>query len=288
MTILIAMQSNAFESIGIPTLVVFGIAVVLGILIVIVSHVFRMPTNAKRDEITAALPGANCGGCGYPGCEGYAQYLADGGTEIALCAVGGEACIAKIAEILGKEPVSLEKTVCVLLCQGTQGENGHTKSRYDYRGTTTCSAAATLLGGPGSCTYGCLGFGDCVQVCAFHAIRKENGIVRIDPNACTACGVCVKACPKQVLTLLPVTSDVAVLCKNSWPGAQTRQSCDIGCIGCRRCEKVCPSGAIIMNGPLATVNQEACTHCGECERVCPTKSIGILRLRRTENVSLLM
>lgn len=269
---------QSIQNIAIPAMLVLGIAIVLGILIVIVSHFFRLPINEKKDAITAALPGANCGGCGFPGCEGYAEYLSTGGEDMTLCSVGGETSAKEIARILGKNAVVPEQKVCVLLCQGTRGENGHTHPRFDYLGTQTCSAANGLLGGPGSCTYGCLGFGDCIGVCMFDAITKVDGIVRINAKKCTACGLCVKACPKQVLQLLPVHSSVAVLCQNKWPGAQTRKSCDIGCIGCRRCEKACPSGAIAMDGALAVIDQSKCTHCGACVEVCPTSAIAKIHL----------
>ena len=264
---------QSLQNIALPTLLVLGISIVLGIMIVIVSHFFRLPSSEKKDAITEALPGANCGGCGFPGCEGYAEFLASGGDDITLCAVGGASSVKSIAEILGKEAILPEKKVCTVLCQGTQGDNGHTHHRYDYLGTQTCSAASNLLGGPNSCTYGCLGFGDCVNVCMFNAISKNNGIVKINAKNCTACGQCVKICPKQVLRLLPVDSTVAVLCQNKWPGVQTRKSCDIGCIGCKRCEKACPSGAITTNGPLAAIDQSKCTHCGACIDVCPTHAV---------------
>ncbi len=279
MIYILSVIPQSLQNIAVPALLVLAISVVLGILIVIVSHFFRLPVDEKKDVIAEALPGANCGGCGFPGCEGYAEYLAGGGDDMTLCSVGGVSSVKKIAEILGKDAVLPEKKVCVLLCQGTQGENGHTHRRYDYLGTQTCSAANGLLAGPGSCTYGCLGFGDCVGACMFDAIVMDDGIVKINTKKCTACGQCVKACPKHVLQILPVDSTVAVLCQNKWPGVQTRKSCDIGCIGCKRCEKACPAGAITMNGPLAEIDQSKCTHCGACVEVCPTSAVTKIHLR---------
>lgn len=276
MMIFITAIPQSVQNIALPSLVVLAIAAILGILIVIVSHFFRLPVNEKKDAIVSVLPGANCGGCGFAGCDGYAEYLANDGPDLTLCAVGGAQCIREIGQILGKNADIPDKKVCILLCQGTQGENGHTHSRYEYLGTQSCKAANGLLGGPGSCTYGCLGFGDCITACAFGAISKVNGIIQIDPVKCTACSQCVKVCPKKVLELVPVRTTVAVLCKNSWPGAQTKKSCDIGCIGCKRCEKVCPSQAITMEGPLAVIHQDRCTHCGACIEVCPTKTISPL------------
>jgi len=264
---------QTIQNILIPGSVVLGIAALLGILIVIVSHFFQLPVNEKKEALTAALPGANCGGCGFAGCDGYAQFLADGSTDTSLCAVGGAACSAELASILGVSPVFSEPSVVRLLCQGT---SVHTKRRYEYSGTTTCNAAHGLLGGPGACTYGCLGFGDCITVCAFHALSVKDGIISVDIKECTACGQCVKICPKDLLKLFPKSSEEAVLCKNTWPGPQTRKNCTVGCIGCQKCVKTCPAGAISMTDALAVIDQTVCTRCGACVTVCPTQSVLLL------------
>lgn len=276
MTLLVSQNtSSLLQNILVPGLVVLGIALLLGGLIITVAHFFQLPSNPTKDELLSALPGANCGGCGYPGCEGYAQYLAEGGKDTTLCTAGGPDCAAELAAILGVAPTVFEAKVAVLLCQGTQQ---HTQRRYEYLGTQTCNAAHGLLGGPGACTYGCLGFGDCIGVCAFGALKIVDGIVQIDPNECTACGQCVKICPKELLQLLPRSAKQVVACSNSWPGARTKQNCSVGCIGCRRCEKTCPVSAITLDKPLAKINQQICTRCGECEKVCPTHSISSLKL----------
>ncbi len=274
MLIQMALQiPQSVQNILIPGTVVLAIAALLGILIVIVSHFFQLPVNEKKDAILSALPGANCGGCGFAGCDGYAQFLADGATNTSLCSVGGAACSIELASILGVEAIFTEPKAARLLCQGT---TACTQRRYEYLGTLTCNAAHGLLGGPGACTYGCLGYGDCMTVCAFGAISKKDGIIQVDPNECTACGQCVIMCPKDLLQLLPKSADVAVLCKNGWPGAQTKKNCSVGCIGCQKCAKVCPVGAISMTGPLAVVDQNLCIHCGACVPVCPTQSIVLL------------
>jgi electron transport complex protein RnfB len=274
MLIQIAIQiPQSLENILLPGAVVLGIAVLLGILIVIVSHFFQLPVNEKKEELLAAMPGANCGGCGFAGCDGYAQFLADGATNTALCTVGGAACSIELASILGIDASFAEPRIVRLLCQGT---TDNTHRRYEYLGTQTCNAAHGLLGGPGACTYGCLGFGDCITVCAFGALSKIDGIIQVDPNECTACGQCVTMCPKDLLQLHPISAEVTVRCKNTWPGAQTKKNCSVGCIGCQKCAKVCPVGAITMSGPLAVVNQDICTRCGACVPVCPTKSIVFL------------
>ena len=264
------LMSETLRNIMVPGLIVLSIAAILGLLIVIVSNVFSIPVDEKKEALLAALPGANCGGCGFAGCEGYAEFLANGSSDTSMCSVGGAACAMELASLLGVAASLPEPKVVRLLCQGTRE---HTSPRYDYRGTTSCNAAHGLLGGPGSCTYGCMGFGDCIAVCSFHALSRKDGIISVDESACTACGLCVKICPKNLLQLFPKTADVAVLCKNAWPGNETRKNCTIGCIGCKKCEKACPSGAIKMNGPLAVVDQGLCIHCNACVAVCPTHAI---------------
>ncbi|MDD4095062.1 MAG: RnfABCDGE type electron transport complex subunit B [Oscillospiraceae bacterium] len=269
----IPVRLSAINDILIPSLIMLGAALLLGVLIVIVSNIFKVPRNEKKEALMDALPGANCGGCGFPGCEGYADYLLTPGANTSLCSVGGAECAREIATILGTEAVEPEKKIVVLHCQGTRD---HTSPRYEYLGTQSCHSAHNLLGGPGSCTYGCLGFGDCVAACAFDALHIKDGIVHVDREKCTACGQCVKACPKRLLKLLPADATVAVRCSNEWPGARTRKVCNIGCIGCKRCVKECSVEAISMNGSLAVIDQSLCIHCGACVAVCPTKAIAEL------------
>lgn len=269
----VILELSALRNILIPGLVMLGAALLLGILIVIISHVCAVERNETREALVDALPGANCGGCGFPGCDAYAEYLLAPGADTSLCSVGGVECAREIASILGTAAVEPEEKVVILHCQGTRNQTG---PRYDYLGTLSCHAANGLLAGPGSCTYGCLGFGDCIEVCAFDALRIQDGIVHVNRDNCTGCGQCVKVCPKNLLHLVPVKATLAVRCQNEWPGALTRKNCHIGCIGCGRCFKVCPSQAITLKGSLATVNQALCTHCDACIEVCPTKAIAHL------------
>lgn len=261
---------SSFQNILLPGLVMLGVALTLGFLIVLVSNFFQIKQDAKKDALIDALPGANCGGCGFAGCAGYADYLLKPGADTGLCSPGGVACAREIAAILGTVADEPKPQIVVLLCQGTRDQ---TSPRYQYHGTQSCSAAHSLLGGPGSCTYGCLGFGDCIASCAFGALSLRDGIIKVDPLECTGCGACTKTCPKSLLKLIPRTSTVEVRCLNEWPGGLTRKNCHIGCIGCGRCAKVCPSGAITLKGALAFIDQSLCTNCGACADVCPTKSI---------------
>jgi Na+-translocating ferredoxin:NAD+ oxidoreductase RNF subunit RnfB len=260
----------SFQNILLSGLVMLGVALTLGFLIVIVSTFFQVSQNEKKEALLEALPGANCGGCGFAGCAGYAEYLLKPGADTGLCSPGGAACAREIATILGTVADEPKPQVVVLLCQGAQDQ---TSPRYQYHGTQSCSAAHGLLGGPGSCTYGCLGFGDCIAACAFGALKIRDGIIQVDSFECTGCGACTKVCPKNLLRIIPVTASVEVRCRNEWPGGLTRKNCHIGCIGCGRCVKVCPTGAISLKGPLAHLDQTLCINCGACAEVCPTKSI---------------
>lgn len=261
----------SLPTILIPTAIGAGIALLLGIVLVIAAKFFALPVDEQFEKVREALPGVNCGACGYSGCDAYARALCDGEPDAAKCPVGGKETAIRLAEILGLAPPSFIPQVAYIHCQGTEE---HTKKRYDYSGTISCAAAQGLFSGPNSCTYGCIGFGDCVAVCPYQAIYLSGGIAHIDSKRCKACGLCVEACPKNLIKIIPRHYNAySVTCRNKWPGAQTRKNCTVGCIGCARCYKVCPSGAITMEGPLAVIDQLLCTHCNKCLEVCPTHAI---------------
>ena len=261
----------SFSTILLPIAICGGIALILGVVIVITSQLFALPVDEKLDRIRSALPGANCGACGYSGCDAYAAALNEGETNTGKCPVGGKETALELSVLLDIDPPSFIPQVAHIFCQGT-GKN--TQKRYDYSGTISCAAAHGLFSGPNSCTYGCIGFGDCVSVCPYQAIYLADGIAHIDSSRCKACGLCVRTCPKELIEIIPKHYNAyTVSCRNRWPGAQTRKNCKIGCIGCRRCFQVCPSGAITMDGPLASINQTLCTHCDKCREVCPTHAI---------------
>jgi Na+-translocating ferredoxin:NAD+ oxidoreductase RNF subunit RnfB len=267
---LIAMSLN-LQSILVPTAIGGGIALILGIILVVAARIFALPADEKLEEIRAALPGVNCGACGYSGCDAYAMALRDGEPNAAKCPVGGKETAMELAAILGLSPPSFIPQVAYVFCQGT---TDHTSKRYDYQGITSCASAQGLFSGPNSCTFGCMGFGDCVAVCPYDAITISDGIAHINTDRCKACGLCVAACPKELIQIIPRHYNAyTVSCRNKWPGAQTRKNCKVGCIGCSRCYKVCPSGAITMDGPLAVIDQNLCTHCNKCLEVCPTHAI---------------
>lgn len=267
-TVLVLSVSSVLVPIGIAA----AIALLLGVVLVFFSKLFAVPVDAKLEEIRDLLPGVNCGACGYSGCDGYAEALGSGeDTDVTKCSPGGSETAALLAQVLGQALPSFIPKIAYIHCQGT---TDHTKKRFDYYGIETCAAAHSVFSGPNSCSYGCMGYGDCAAVCPYDAIYLSKGIAHINSQLCTGCSLCVAACPKTLIEIMPRHFNAyTVTCKNKWPGGQTRKNCTVGCIGCRRCFRVCPSDAITMDGPLAVIDPELCTHCHKCVEVCPTDAI---------------
>lgn len=267
------------REIWVPTLIVGLLALILGIILVVVARAFQIPVNELQVELQAILPQANCGACGFSGCEGYSTWLAEGGTDTGRCPVGGTEVSVELAAKLGVTAKTVQEMAAHVMCQG---DTSHTTKRFEYRGSLGCNSAQGLFSGPGSCTYGCMGFGDCVESCPYQAIELVNGIAVVNESKCKACGLCITVCPKKIIFMIPKGNRYNVECRNKWPGSETRKHCTVGCIGCQRCFKICPSEAITMDGPLAVIDPEKCTHCGKCAEVCPTKAIsGIIRENST-------
>ncbi|MDD2393666.1 MAG: RnfABCDGE type electron transport complex subunit B [Eubacteriales bacterium] len=269
--ILIVLSSFSFREILIPVAILGGIALVMGLLIALISRLFSVKTDELQVEVMSALPQANCGACGFTGCEGYAKWLASGGQDMGKCPVGGPSLPITLGKILGVEAQASQPPVAHVMCKGT---NENTSKRYEYTGTKTCASAHAVFSGPNSCTYGCIGFGDCVEACQFDAIDIVGGIAVINELKCKSCEKCVPACPKKLIFMIPKNHKTyKVECRNHWPGGETRKHCKVGCIACQRCVKVCPTLAIHMDNNLAVIDPEKCINCGKCFEVCPTKSI---------------
>ncbi len=250
----------------VAVLAVTGLA--FGAILAYASRVFAVETDPKVETITQALPGANCGACGYPGCSGYAQAVAAGKAAIGLCAPGGDAGAAKLAAIMGVEAVDLEEKVAHARCRGKE-----CRERFAYRGIEQC-LAAHQLGGAKACDWACLGYGDCVRACRFAAlVMGPDGLPEVKLEKCTGCGVCVSACPRGVLTLLPAQAQFAVACGSGEEGRAVRKICPAGCIGCGLCVKACPLGAIALADNLAAIDYEKCDGCALCAEKCPTGAI---------------
>lgn len=258
-------------------LIIIAVAVVgvIGLIVAVVlsfaSAFFAVPVDEKVEKLTEALPGANCGACGFSGCSGYAEALAKGEAQPGQCPVGGENVANTVADILGVEAAASVPQTARVMCSGSCD---NTDKRINYKGIASCAAASQLLRGGGKCTYGCIGFGDCVKECDYGAIKVCNGVAVVNEDLCRACKKCAAVCPQRLIDVVPKRS-AAVLCSNFDKGAQTKDDCKAGCIGCMKCQKACPSGAIKVERFKATVNPELCTLCGECASVCPKGVISL-------------
>lgn len=253
-------------------LLVSGIGLAAGALLSIASKLLAVKTDPTVDDLRAMLPGANCGACGFAGCDDYAAKLATKEVKTNLCTPGGATVARQVSEYLGLPFEEVREMKAIIKCSGD-----YDTSEYimDYEGPQSCKACNAFYQGRRSCTHGCLGYGDCVEACKFNALHVENGLVRIDRTLCTGCGACSKVCPNHLFDLVPDTSLVYVGCSSHDKGAYTRKVCKAGCIGCMRCQKTCEYGAIVVTENLASIDPEKCTNCGKCAEVCPTKVIHI-------------
>lgn len=268
------------NSIIIPIVAVTVIGLICAIMLVVASKFMSVPEDERFTAIRECLPGANCGACGFTGCDGYAHALANGETKnTALCVPGASSTAAKVAEASGFEAGEVIPKVAYVSCCGEINEE---TQKHDYRGINTCAAAASLFSGYARCYHSCLGLGDCAAVCPNGAICFENGTASVNAKLCVGCGLCAKACPKMLIQIVPRTVRTLVMCSNNDKGANTRKDCSFGCIGCKKCEKNCPSGAIKVVNNCAVIDYALCTSCGKCAEVCTTGCIRQVDLGGTE------
>lgn len=252
----------------IPVAIVGGIALLAGIMLAGASYFFRVKQDEKTEEIRKILPGANCGGCGYPGCDAYAEAVAQKGESPLKCAPGGGDTADKIREIIGSnggEGAMEGPKVAFIKC--SQDKRG-LEPIMNYTGIPTCRSSAMFFGGIYLCSYGCLGFGDCMKACSFDAIKCVDGVMRVDPQKCTGCGTCVKACPKGIITLVSPENKYIVACSNKDKGAVAGKVCLNACIGCGKCMRICEGKAIAISSFLASIDPDRCLSCGKCIDVC--------------------
>ena len=256
-------------------LILLGLTgLVVGLFIGIASIFFKTEVNQKKEDILSMLPGNNCGGCGYPGCEGMAQAICDGLAPAGGCPVGGKAVADRISEYLGEAPSETVRKVAFVSCLGSERK---AKNDYEYVGIKDCKMATVLPGGgPKSCNFGCMGYGTCESVCQFDAIHVKNGIASVDVTKCTGCGQCVKNCPKKIIKLIPYKPIAMVFCSSCDKGPETMKNCKLGCIGCGLCKKECKQGAITIEGGHAIVDPDKCIGCGACVEKCPRRIIGFV------------
>lgn len=266
--------------IAIGTLGILGL--IFGVVLSIASKIFAVEVDPKVEAIRKVLPGANCGACGFPGCDGLATAIAEGRAENNACIVGGAEVAEKVSNITGGNSTGLEKQVAVVYCQG---DCDLSKKRFIYRGIEDCRAEMILLGGSKACTFGCLGCGTCVEACKFDAINVIGGVAVVNKEKCVACGKCVEVCPKGLIEIAPYKMNYHVKCKNTEKGKDVKSVCDIGCIGCQLCVNNCPKQTILFENNLAKIDYTNCINCGLCSKKCPTHAIPLQEKEKMEKIA---
>lgn len=260
-----------FTGIIIATVVVGGVGIVIGILLGIAAIVFKVEVNEQEVKIRELLPGNNCGGCGFAGCDALAKAISGGSASASACPVGGSTMADAISAITGSGAGDVVKNVAFVKCAG---DCNSAKERYEYSGNISCKEAAYVTGGGSkACTSGCLGYGSCVTVCDFDAIHTVNGIAVVDKEKCVACGKCISSCPKSLIELVPYTSKHLVQCSSKDKGKDVKTLCSVGCIACKLCVKACEFDAIVVENNIAKIDYSKCTNCGACALKCPSKII---------------
>ncbi len=256
-----------------------GLGLKMAIILYFIANKFKVFEDPKIDEVEEALPSANCGGCGFPGCRAYAEAAVNsekehGNINGLNCPVGGNDVGQELGRILGLEVEDQDPMIAVVRCNGSPTNS---PKKVNYEGATSCAFAHALYAGEGGCMYSCLGLGDCVDACDFDAIHMnpDTGLPVVN-DKCTACGACVTACPRDIIELRkrgPKDKRIFVSCINQEKGAPAKKNCSVACIGCAKCDKVCNFDAITITSFLAYIDFEKCTLCRKCVEVCPTSAI---------------
>ncbi len=254
----------------IPVAAMAALGLIFGVGLAYALKLFGIEMDPAVSAIIARLPGSNCGACGKAGCAGFAEALKKGEAMPSGCAVSGEEARKSIAKILGIDYNPKVKTIATVLCNGGK----RARDKYAYRGIRNCRAASLVFGGHKACAFGCLGLGDCAEICPFGAITiGADALPAVDAQKCTACGKCVTVCPKKLFELVPVDKLYYVKCSSKDAGSVVTKICSAGCIGCKKCEKACPLAAVIVENNLSKINYGKCQNIGKCFEVCPTKVV---------------
>ena len=259
------------QGVGIATAIVGGTGLFIGLFLGFAGKKFEVEVDDKEIKVRELLPGANCGGCGYAGCDALAKAIASGEAPINSCPVANQAVHDDIAAVMGVEAIATEKKVSFVKCSGTCDK---TVDKYEYFGAQDCKMAALVPGkGNKKCSFGCMGFGSCVKVCEFDAIHIVDGIALVDKSKCTGCSKCVAECPNDLIELVPIKSRTLVSCSSYDKGKDVKAACSAGCIGCKLCVKACEYDAIHVEDNLAYIDYSKCTNCNKCAEICPVKVI---------------
>lgn len=255
----------------IATACVAVVGLLIGVFLGIAGVKFKVEVDEREEKVLAALPGNNCGGCGFAGCSGLAAAIAKGDAPVNGCPVGGDPVAQVIAVIMGQEAGESVPMTAFVKCAGNF-EN--VNLNYEYSGPSDCLMLKYLPdGGPKKCKFGCVGGGSCEKVCPFDAIHVKNGVAVVDEDKCKACGKCIEVCGQNVIELIPKSSKVRVACSSKDKGPVTMKACSVGCIGCQLCKKNCPAEAIEITDFCAKIDYDKCTQCGTCVEKCPKKAI---------------
>ena len=257
-----------------------GLGLIFGLVLAAASKVFYVETDPRLEKLNECLPGANCGGCGFAGCGGYAEAVLKGEAPIGRCASGGNECAQAMGEIMGIQADAVTRKVALVRCSGEKfyDEDGNlthgARLKANYEGFKDCMAASKVGGsGPLSCKYGCLGFGSCTKACKYGAIKVVNGVAQVDEDLCVGCMACAAICPRGLIVPVEPGHNVLIACNSMARGVVTTRGCTVGCIGCGLCKKICPKGAITVTNNLAVIDYTLCDNCGLCATVCPKKLI---------------
>lgn len=251
---------------------VVGIAgLIIGVLLGIAAKAFHVEVDEKEIQVRDLLPGNNCGGCGFAGCDALAKAIAMGEAPVNGCPVASSEIHDQIGTVMGKTAEKEERKAAFVKCKGTCDK---TNIKYNYHGIADCKKLSLIPGhGEKVCAYGCMGYGSCVNACAFDAIHVVNGVAVVDQEKCVACGKCIQECPNHLIELVPVSAKHRVVCNSNDKGKDVNAGCSVGCIGCMLCTKVCEAGAITVENNLAHIDYSKCTKCGKCVEKCPRKII---------------
>lgn len=264
-------ETTPFLQYILPALIIAGIAGILAFCLAFLGNKLAVERDARIDDVKRHLSGANCGGCGYAGCDAFAEALVKGEATLDKCNATSKDAKQNIGKILNLTVEDSKKTVAVVHCIGGNA----CREKYTYQGYGDCISANILGGGSKACELGCMGLGSCANACKYGAIEvdKDTAVAKVDYSHCTSCGACISACPKKLVSRIPADAVVYIACSNTHRGKEVMSVCEKGCIGCGKCERGCPSGAIKLSNNLAVIDYDKCIKCGNCIDLCPRKCI---------------